>query len=200
MPLTLDQLTWPRRTERLVLRPARPEDHAATFGFRSDPGVGHWIGSWTEDPQLHRWLFTDTDRLARTLLYELDGRVVGDLMLAVRAASTQLEVRDEGEAVEAEIGWSQDPSVGGRGLATEAVRELLAICFQDLGLRRVVASCYAGNETSWRLMERVGMRRETVARRDSLHRSGEWMDSYGYALLAEEWRGATGPAPLASTA
>ena len=24
--------------------------------------------------------------------------------------------------------------------------------------------------------------------RDSLHRSGEWLDGMGYALLAEEWR------------
>lgn len=192
MPASLDQLSWPRRTERLLIRPAVPEDHAATFPFRSDPRVGHWIGSWTEDPQLHRWLFTDADRLARTLVYELDGRVVGDLMLAVRPASAQLEVRDEAEGVEAEIGWSQDPAVGGRGLATEAVRGLLAVCFEELGLRRVVATCFAGNEASWRLMERVGMRRETEARQDSLHRSGEWLDSYGYALLVREWRGPTG--------
>jgi RimJ/RimL family protein N-acetyltransferase len=27
--------------------------------------------------------------------------------------------------------------------------------------------------------------------RESLHRSGEWMDSLGYALLAEEWRSTT---------
>ncbi len=188
MPKTLDQVAWPRRTERLLIRPAVPEDHAATFGFRSDVSVGHWVGSWTDDPQLHRWIFTDTDRLARTLVYETGGRVVGDLMLAVRDAWTQLEVRDRGEGVEAEIGWSQDPAVGGRGLATEAVRELLAVCFDDLGLRRVTAACFAGNESSWRLMERVGMRRETSGRRDALHRSGEWLDSYGYALLAEEWR------------
>jgi RimJ/RimL family protein N-acetyltransferase len=24
---------------------------------------------------------------------------------------------------------------------------------------------------------------------DALHRSGEWLDTFGYALLAEEWRG-----------
>jgi RimJ/RimL family protein N-acetyltransferase len=37
-------------------------------------------------------------------------------------------------------------------------------------------------------MERVGMRREQHTVRDALHRSGEWMDGYGYALLADEWR------------
>ncbi len=31
------------------------------------------------------------------------------------------------------------------------------------------------------------MRREQHTRRDSLHRSGEWLDGMMYALLAEEW-------------
>ena len=57
-----------------------------------------------------------------------------------------------------------------------------------LGLRRVTAGCFAGNEPSWRLMERVGMRREAHAVRDSLHRSRGWLDGLTYALLAEEWR------------
>jgi RimJ/RimL family protein N-acetyltransferase len=68
------------------------------------------------------------------------------------------------------------------------VGEVLRVCFDQLGLRRVVAGCFAGNVASWRLMERVGMRREQHSVRDALHRSGEWMDGYGYALLAEEWR------------
>jgi RimJ/RimL family protein N-acetyltransferase len=42
-------------------------------------------------------------------------------------------------------------------------------------------------------MERVGLRRETHAVRESLHRSGRWLDVVGYALLADEWP-ATGPA------
>jgi RimJ/RimL family protein N-acetyltransferase len=35
-------------------------------------------------------------------------------------------------------------------------------------------------------MERLGMRRELHAVRGSLHRSGEWLDVYGYAMLACE--------------
>jgi RimJ/RimL family protein N-acetyltransferase len=41
-------------------------------------------------------------------------------------------------------------------------------------------------------MERVGMRREAHNLRDSLHRSGDWLDGMGYALLADEWRASTG--------
>jgi RimJ/RimL family protein N-acetyltransferase len=35
------------------------------------------------------------------------------------------------------------------------------------------------------------MRRETHSVRDGLHRSGEWMDGYVYALLADEWTAAS---------
>jgi RimJ/RimL family protein N-acetyltransferase len=51
----------------------------------------------------------------------------------------------------------------------------------------VTANCFLDNDASWRLMERVGMRREVHAVRDSLHRSGRWLDTVNYALLAEEW-------------
>ena len=67
--------------------------------------------------------------------------------------------------------------------------ELLRVCFEDLGVRRVAATCFADNDVSWRLMERVGLRRETQAVRELLHRSGQWLDTFTYALLAEEGRG-----------
>jgi RimJ/RimL family protein N-acetyltransferase len=120
---------------------------------------------------------------------ELDGAVGGDLMLRVEDAWAQREVLDDARGTQAELGWVVDPAHGGRGLATEAVRELLRICFEDLALRRVVASCFADNTASWRLMERLGMRREEHTVADALHRSGTWLDGYGYALLATEWGG-----------
>jgi RimJ/RimL family protein N-acetyltransferase len=51
----------------------------------------------------------------------------------------------------------------------------------------VVANCFLANDTSARLMERVGMRREGHAVAESLHRSGQWLDTLTYAVLADEW-------------
>ena len=108
-------------------------------------------------------------------------------MLAVEDAWAQAEVADQARGVQADLGWVLHPDHAGHGYATEAVRQLLRLCFEDLGLRRVTASCFADNTASSRLMERVGMRRELHSVRDSLHRSGEWLDGYAYAVLAEEW-------------
>ena len=113
-------------------------------------------------------------------------------MLRVEDAWSQKEVVDQARGRHAELGWVLDPAFVGHGYATEAVRELLRICFDELGLRRVTAICFADNEASWRLMERLGMRRELHAVADALHRSGEWLDTFGYALLQSEWRGAHG--------
>ena len=108
-------------------------------------------------------------------------------MLRREDAWAQLDVADQARDTQAELGWVLDPAHTGHGYATEAVRELLRHCFQDLGVRRVTANCFLDNDTSWRLMERVGMRRELRAVRESLHRSGRWQDTLGYAILKDEW-------------
>jgi RimJ/RimL family protein N-acetyltransferase len=182
-------LEQPIRTERLTLRAASAEDAEATFGYRRLEPVGRWITSLPADLEAYRVAFTEPARLADTIVVELDGETIGDLMLRVEDAWAQAEVAQRAARKQAELGWVLDPAHTGHGYATEAVRELVRICFEDLGVRRVVASCFADNDTSWRLMERVGMRREMHAVRESLHRSGQWLDTFTYALLTEEWSG-----------
>ena len=178
------------RTGRLVLRPATAEDTRATWSFRRLESVNEWLTGCPTGLDAYRELFADPDRLATTVIVELaDGQLIGDFMLRRDDAWAQLDVADAARGVQAELGWVLDPAHAGRGYATEAVRELLRYCFEDLGVRRVVANCFLANDASWRLMERVGMRRETHAVRESLHRSGEWLDTVAYALLADEWVG-----------
>ena len=186
--MRLTDLSWPVRTARLLLRPATEGDVEATWRFRRLPEVSRYLGWAADDLDHYRARYLEPARLARSLVVEHDGDVVGDLMVRVTDGWAQAEVAEQAEAVEAELGWTWDPAHGGRGLATEAARTLLRLCFEDLGLRRVTAQCFADNTASWRLMERVGMRRETHGVADSLHRSGAWLDGFGYALLADEWR------------
>ncbi len=179
------RLTWPRTTERLALRPANAGDADAMFAYRSLEPVARWmtqlptdVGSWRSD--IGR-------RHPFALMIELDGEPIGDLFLKTEDAWAQAEVRERAVAVHAEIGWCLAPAHGGQGYATEAVRDLLDVAFGPLALRRVVATCFADNESSWRLMERLGMRREAYTVKDALHRDGQWYDGLTYALLAEEW-------------
>ncbi len=188
MPRTLAELTWPARTKRLTLRPATTDDGGPTWKFRSKAGVSDWIPAEANDEAAYLERFADPDRLDKILVIELDGVVIGDIMVRIEDGWAQVEVAEQARGVQAELGWSIDPEYGGRGYATEAVVEVVRICFEELGLRRLTANTFADNEPSWRLMERLGMRRELHAVRESLHRSGEWLDGYGYALLADEWK------------
>jgi RimJ/RimL family protein N-acetyltransferase len=184
----MEDVEWPVRTRRLTIRPAVQADVESTWRFRSQPSVGQWMTSRPSSVDEYRSQFEDPDRLAKTLIIERDGTVIGDLMLAIEDAWSQSEVKEQARGVQAELGWCLSPEYEGQGYATEAVHELLRICFEDLGLRRVKADCFADNEASWRLMERVHMRRELHTVRESLHRSGHWLDGLGYALLADEWQ------------
>jgi len=187
MDSPLDSVDWPVRTERLLIRRVRDDDVETTWAYRHLDEVSRWITAAPQDLDSYRQMFTEEERLAKTLVVEQDGAVVGDLMLAVEDAWAQTEVADQARGVQAELGYVLDPAYAGKGLATEAVVALVDLSFGTLGLRRVVANCFADNEASWRLMERIGMRREAHTVRESLHRSGQWLDGLSYALLSEEW-------------
>jgi len=178
------------RTERLTLRAATPVDVEATFAYRRLEPVARWLTQLPTDLEAYRAAFTEPARLAATVIVELDGRVIGDVMLRLEDGWAQVEVADQARSTQAELGWVLDPAFNGHVYATEAARELLRVCFEDLGVRRVVAGCFVANAASWRLMERIGMRRETHSLRDGLHRSGQWLDGFTYALLADEWAAA----------
>lgn len=188
-------LSWPRRTERLTLRPVSKDDFEALWQIRRQESVGRWMGATSQEFDEFAEFIGNDERMGKTLVIERDGVLIGDLMLAPEDPWAQVEVVDQAKGTQAEIGWCIDPAIEGNGYATEAVRELVRICFEELGFRRLVALCFAANEPSWRLMERLGMRREAHTVKESLHRSGEWLDGLSYALLAEEWV----PAPAERT-
>jgi RimJ/RimL family protein N-acetyltransferase len=64
------------------------------------------------------------------------------------------------------------PIPWGRGCGAESRRTAVV---------RRLANCLLNNDASWRLMESLGMRREAHAVRESLHRSGQWLDTLTYA-------------------
>ena len=93
----------------------------------------------------------------------------------------------QARGVQAELGWSLRPEETGQGYATEAVEAVL-----DL-LRRPGSA--AGDRELLRRQHRFvpadgtgGHAPEAHTVKDALHPSGEWMDGYTYALLADEWR------------
>jgi ribosomal-protein-alanine N-acetyltransferase len=61
-----------------------------------------------------------------------------------------------------EIGWRLPRAAWDQGFATEAARAALRLAFERLHLQEVVAIAVPGNERSLRVMDRLGMQRDTA--------------------------------------
>ena len=66
-------------------------------------------------------------------------------------------LREFDDPPQVEILYALLPAHWHQGLATEASREVLRYAFEELGLDRVYAGADPPNETSFRVMERLGM-------------------------------------------
>lgn len=74
----------------------------------------------------------------------------------------------------------------GRGYMTQGIRAVLAKAFRSLGLHRLEANIQPGNESSRRLVQRLGFRLEGYSPR-YLKIAGRWRDHERWAITAEDW-------------
>jgi ribosomal-protein-alanine N-acetyltransferase len=91
-----------------------------------------------------------------------------------------------------EIGFIFNPAFQDKDYATEASRALINHAFRELGTHRVVGFCSKENTASQRVLEKCGMTREGLRRKNAFFRKDKdgrpiWQDSYQYAILAEDF-------------
>lgn len=91
-----------------------------------------------------------------------------------------------------EIGYVFNPEYYGMGYATESSRKILQYGFERAGVHRIIGKCNPENTSSWRLMERLLMRREGHFRKLAFFRNSSegkpvWHDAYLYSILDEEF-------------
>jgi RimJ/RimL family protein N-acetyltransferase len=180
-----------RRTRDLLLRAPLEADVAEVMGWRNHPDVTRWLLRTTQTEAELLARFREPAPSTLGVAVELDGRVVGTGFVDVRDGMGQdggsAHLRSDGL-----VGYLFDPAVHGRGFATQTLEALLDVAFSDLGLRRVEAGCFADNIASWKVMEKVGMRREQHGVKDSWHAEHGWVDGFTYAILRSEWEARTG--------
>ena len=86
----------------------------------------------------------------------------------------------------AEIGYVINPAYRGKGIAAEAAGKVLEFGFYKLGLNRIEARYMAGNDASRRVMEKLGMSFEGVAR-EAICVNGSYKDVGTCAILKSEF-------------
>jgi RimJ/RimL family protein N-acetyltransferase len=91
---------------------------------------------------------------------------------------------------EAEIGWLVHRNYWKQGYGTEMGRELLRFGFEEMNLHRIIARCDVDNIGSYRIMEKIGMRREGLfieGRPANKLSEKKYSDELLYAILKDEW-------------
>ncbi len=175
-------------TARLLLREFHPNDWRDVLGYQNDPmylRYYNWDNRSESDVRAFVQMFINwqheepRQRFQLAITLRGGSRVIGNVGIRVNDPRMR----------EANIGYELDQHYWGHGYATEAARAILAFGFESLGLHRVYAHCLAENEASWRVMERLEMRREACEREKDWVKGG-WHDRLTYAILDREWAGA----------
>jgi RimJ/RimL family protein N-acetyltransferase len=178
---------YPIETDRLRLRPFTRGDADAVFAYRQREDVAQYLfdGPMTHETStevvgLRAGQFTienEGDKVFLAVELKQPHTMIGEVSLIWRDATNR----------QGEIGYIFNPDYHGRGYATEAAGALLQLGFEGLGLHRIYARCSAANTASWKVMERLGMRREAHFR-EHMFVKGAWDEELYYAILEEEWR------------
>ena len=141
------------RTERMILRRYRPEDAEELYReLGTDPAMAEYSG-WNPyaTPEMARdtvqgFISRYEEEHTYSWVMEIDGVIVGTIG-AYDAQDDQIEV-----------GFSVVPGWQGRGLATAALRKVLAYLTENEGIPCVTAWCASENVGSRRVLEKAGMR------------------------------------------
>ena len=149
--VTYDEIT----TERLVLRAWRPADREPFAALNADPVVMEQFPAPLTQEQSDAFVDRIEAHFAKhgygLWVVERDGAFLGFTGLNW--------ARDMPFGDSLEVGWRLARHAWGHGYATEAARAALEVGLEQVD--SVVSFTAVTNERSWRVMERLGMRRES---------------------------------------
>jgi ribosomal-protein-alanine N-acetyltransferase len=171
-------------TERLRIRHFEAGDWQDVFAHLSDPEVVRYLPEEPYTPEQTKEFIKELEEQSRegglpekqAVILKSNGALIGHTVFHSWYGVHRTF----------EIGWVFDRRYHGRGYATEAARSLLHCGFEKLALHRIIATCNPENVASYRVMEKLGMRREAHFRQCIYH-DGEWEDEFFYAILKVEW-------------
>lgn len=172
------------RTERLILRQFRESDYDDLFEFlyqqRDDEFEGY-PGITYENGREHLKYRVGSEEFYAVEL-AASGKVIGNIYCGNRDFGAK------------EVGYIINRDYRRKGYALEALSAVIDNAFRE-GAHRVFAECDPRNESSWKLLESVGLRREAHFRQNIYFRKDDsgapvWKDTYVYAAPESDWAAA----------
>ncbi|MDD3242112.1 MAG: GNAT family N-acetyltransferase [Eubacteriales bacterium] len=178
----MEQLT----TQRLVIRRFTADDWQDLYDYLSKPEVVKYepYEPMTLEECKEQAVWRAGQESFWAVCLKDTGKVIGNLYFQ----------RQEPEHWRTwELGYVFNDDFWGHGYATEAAQALVEYAFTHWRMHRLIAMCNPDNAASWKLMERLGMRREchkllATSFKDDENGEPIWHDGYEYAILDTEWK------------
>lgn len=171
-------------TSRLILRPFRKDDASPVQRLAGDREIADTtlnIPHPYENGMAEKWIEAhgpgyEAEKLATFAITLRDNEaLIGAIGLKIDRGLNK-----------GDLGYWIGKPYWNLGYATEAARSIIAFGFDKLGFNRIHACHLARNPSSGRVMEKIGMLREGIARQDTM-KWGKYEDLVTYGILREDW-------------
>lgn len=162
------------QTERLTIRYIKETDFDDMFEYLSDVEVMKYEHEPMSKKTLESFLdqFIPTKKFYAVVLKET-GKMIGQVYVGKTEPIKFNEYS---------VGYIFNPDYHRKGYCTEATRALCIYAFNELKAHRLIAKCNPDNIASWRVMEKVGFKKEGLLRNRVALRS----DAFGNPIYTDE--------------
>ena len=172
-------------TKRLILRRWEEGDAQSMFEYARDPDIGPiagWPAHQSVDESRDIIMNVLTGKEAYAICLKTDGKPIGTIELKLNG-HTDVTERDD----ECEMGYWLGKPFWGRGIMPEAAAEMLRHAFEDIGMTRVWACYYDGNDKSRRVQEKVGFRYQWRSENVDVPLMHEVRNGHVNAITRDQW-------------
>lgn len=170
-----------RNTERLILRDYKSEDWERVHIYGSTPDFSRyeiWGPNKLEDT--HKFVSDMVKQAQTSPRFKFDFAVcLKESELLIGGCSIRRETENSHVA---NLGWAINPDFQNKGYATESAQALIGFGFKELGLSVIYATCDTRNVASFRVMEKLDMKKVGFIKGD-IEIKGHIRDSFRYEIL-----------------
>ena len=165
----------------ITIRPSRWDDLEQFYEWELEDHVKQFFSirdGQTFEEVVRTYVAADEDPTQRQFTIELDGKMIGRIVLA------DIIEDWKGELLRIYIGDLENRR---QGYGEQAMRWVMDYCFRELGLQRLYLDYYTGNPAQL-LYEKLGFQHEGMLRKNC-RKNGVLYDVHLMSMLAEEYDG-----------
>jgi RimJ/RimL family protein N-acetyltransferase len=170
------------KTKRLKIRNFLKSDFYDLFEYLSDKETYKYEPGKSISIEEAKLLCNERSKDNKFLAIQLDKKIIGHIYLS------QIEPYN---LMTWEVGFIFNKKYHGKGYATESIKALIEYHFDNDNVHKIIAHCNPKNIKSWKLLERIKMKREGKLRKNIYFNKDEngnpiWIDTYEYGILKED--------------